>query len=109
MKVTLRDKMIVKERERVGFNFKGLFKAFVEANPLNSNGIENELAQIIEQEDGKRISELEKYTDASRIVKANRAGKRRKRSGLDVQTVQTKTVSSKRISPKTVDIEERGE
>lgn len=99
--------MIVKERERVGFGFKELLRTFIQPNALNDEDIELQLVEIRKQEDSGRISKLEAYTDPSKVAKANKGGKRRKRGGLEIQTIDTKPVKAKEMSAREADREER--
>ena len=82
--------MEVRGRERIAFNFKDLLKSFVRSNGFNEDDLEKELNEILKQEDTDRISKLERITDPVKSTKTKKGGVRRKKGGLDVQTVGTK-------------------
>ena len=71
--------MIVKEKERVGFNFKELLKSFVQTKTVNNDEIEKQLEEIRKQEDTKRIDRLTIETEAGRTVEKKKAGKAREK------------------------------
>lgn len=83
--------MIVKERERVGFNFKGLLKAFMQGNAVNEDDIEKQLEGIKKQEDTKKIDWLIMQTNSTKTTKSSKTGKQRKR-GTIAERVEVKSV-----------------
>ena len=80
-----------KKKERVGFNFKGLLRAFTQSSAVNEDDIERQLEEIRQQEDIKKIEWLIKQTDASASAKPKKAGKARKRGDL-TEKVEVKSV-----------------
>ena len=99
--------MKVQGRERIAFNFIDVIKSFASSNDVIDDDIEKELNEIIKAENSSEIAKLEKATDPTRFEKNRKGGARRKKGGLDVQTVEAKQVKAKTNAVKEAGEKER--
>ena len=99
--------MIVKEKERIPFNFKEILKSFVQTKTVDNAELEKQLEAIKKQENTNRINKLVAEVDTTKVTNKKKLGKARKRENL-AEKVEVPNIKNQEEQKENHEVKELG-